>query len=155
MVDALGQVLASSLGTPGEAPGLEILANAGHSSSSDERDLVSAAQRSPEAFARIYERHVDAIYRYLRLRVGSEAEDLTQQVFLRALAALPRYQSRGLPSRPGSRIARNVAADHSRLQRRTSDALLPTLASADASPRRPLSGEVHSRTCGVISQHSR
>src|SRR6202035_1577396 len=93
----------------------------------DEAGLVRAAQERPEAFAALYERHVDRIYRYLELRVGSpDAADLTQQVFLKALASLPRYTGRGLPFAAWLfRIARNAATDHHRSSRRTPDELLP------------------------------
>jgi RNA polymerase sigma-70 factor, ECF subfamily len=93
----------------------------------DEAGLVRASQERPEAFAALYERHVDRIYRYLELRVGShDAADLTQQVFLKAFASLPRYTGRGLPFAAWLfRIARNVATDHHRSSRRTPDALLP------------------------------
>lgn len=75
--------------------------------------------READLFVRVYEAHFDAVYGYLRATLGSadEAEDATQQVFLKAYEALPRY-------RPGERplgawllrIARNHAVD--RLRRR-------------------------------------
>jgi RNA polymerase sigma-70 factor, ECF subfamily len=66
---------------------------------SDESALVAAAQRNPAAFEPLYERYVDQIYRYIFRRVGNhaEAEDLTAQTFQQALAALPKYEWRGLP----------------------------------------------------------
>jgi RNA polymerase sigma-70 factor (ECF subfamily) len=92
--------------------------------------LVRAAQERPEAFAALYERHVDAIYRYLQVRAGTdEAADLTQQVFLKAFAALPKYKARGLPfSAWLFRIARNLAADRHRSRFRTPEELLPGVA---------------------------
>jgi RNA polymerase sigma-70 factor (ECF subfamily) len=96
----------------------------------DEAALVRAAQERPEAFAALYERHVDAIYRYLQVRAGTdEAADLTQQVFLKAFAALPKYKARGLPfSAWLFRIARNLAADRHRSRFRTPEELLPGVA---------------------------
>jgi RNA polymerase sigma-70 factor (ECF subfamily) len=96
----------------------------------DEAALVRAAQERPEAFAALYERHVDAIYRYLQVRAGTdEAADLTQQVFLKAFAALPKYKARGLPfSAWLFRIARNLAADRHRSRFRTPEELLPSVA---------------------------
>lgn len=78
-----------------------------------EERLVTAAQANPRAFAPLYEQHVDRIYRYCYFRLGNSqaAEDATSEVFLKAMAALPRY-------RPGVfaawlyTIARNVVADH-------------------------------------------
>ena|ERR1035437_3373338 len=96
----------------------------------DEAALVRAAQERPEAFAALYERHVDAIYHYLQVRAGTdEAADLTQQVFLKAFAALPKYKARGLPfSAWLFRIARNLAADRHRSRFRTPEELLPGVA---------------------------
>ena len=95
----------------------------------DETALVRAALERPELFGAVYQRHVDAIYRYLQLRVGlDEAADLTQQVFLKALSALPKYQPKGAPfSAWLFRIARNLATDHHRLSHRKSDELLPDI----------------------------
>ena len=69
------------------------------STESDEIKLIEAAQANPEAFEVLYQRNLARIYRYLRTRVGSEEEasDLTQQVFLQALDALPNYRSKGVP----------------------------------------------------------
>jgi len=84
----------------------------------DEKDLVRSAQRGDrEAFARLYERHFDRVYRYLVARVGNpaEAEDLAQEVFLRALEALPRFRFRGPPfSAWVFRIAHNLVVDRYR-----------------------------------------
>jgi len=91
------------------------------SDSRSDTALVKAAQANPGAFAPLYRRHLPVIYRYLRARVPSddEAADLTQQVFLRALEALPSYQHRGLPFIAWLlRIARNTSIDASRRQRR-------------------------------------
>jgi RNA polymerase sigma-70 factor, ECF subfamily len=77
-----------------------------------ERALVEAAKLDSAAFGRIYQQYLPRIYRYLRLRLGSEddAADITQQVFLQALAALPGYREKGLPFAAWLfRIARNAA----------------------------------------------
>jgi len=52
-----------------------------------------------EAFGELYERHVGRVYRYL-LYIAKDvdvAEDLTEETFLQALAAIHRYQRRGVP----------------------------------------------------------
>jgi RNA polymerase sigma-70 factor (ECF subfamily) len=110
------------------------LAAARSAPADDEGLLVRAAQEQPEAFGRLYELHVDAVYRYLRLRTGTpDAADLTQQVFLRAFASLPKYQTRGLPfSAWLFRIARNLATDHHRRRGRNPDELLPGMVQADS-----------------------
>lgn len=86
----------------------------------DEHTLtVAAASGDRRAFAALYERHLDAIYRYcyFRLRSVAEAEDMTADVFHRALLAMPRYQ----PRRPFLAflytIARNAVIDRARAAR--------------------------------------
>lgn len=65
-----------------------------------ERRLVQQAQRgSADAFAELYREHVQVIYRYVVHRVGDPqlAEDLTGDVFTKALEGLARYQDQGRP----------------------------------------------------------
>ena len=86
----------------------------------DEAALVRAAQADPAAFGALYQRYLGRVYGYLWARTGSaeDAGDLTQQVFLQALEALPRYRERGLPFAAWLfRIARNAAANWWRRQR--------------------------------------
>jgi RNA polymerase sigma factor (sigma-70 family) len=56
--------------------------------------LIAAAQACPQAFASLYARYLDPVYRYCYRRLGSReaAEDATSQVFVQALAALSRYR---------------------------------------------------------------
>ena len=83
-----------------------------------EKELVRRAQqRDPEAFRQLYEENFNKIYRYLTLKVGNrtEAEDLTQQVFLKALESISSYKWRGMPfSSWLFRIAHNQAVDYFR-----------------------------------------
>lgn len=87
--------------------------------------MILAAQRDLAVFGPLYARYVNRIYTFLRARTGQarseDAADLTQQVFLRALAALPRYQPREDVSVAAwlFRIARNIATDWQRRQRPT------------------------------------
>lgn len=86
-----------------------------------EAELVAAARADPAAFGILYQRYLTRVYRYLRARTGSDddAADLAQQVFLRALAALPAYRERGLPFAAWLfRIARNLVIDAERARRR-------------------------------------
>lgn len=83
----------------------------------DEQALVEAAKHDTSAFGALYQLYFGRVYGYLRLRVQQEvdADDLTQQVFLQALNALPHYQSRGAPFATWLfTIARNVLADRFR-----------------------------------------
>ena len=80
----------------------------------DERQLVEAAQRDPSRFADLYERHFERVYAYAvhRVRDRDAAEDLTAEVFHKALASLPRYEWRGAPFGAWLiRIAANAVAD--------------------------------------------
>ncbi len=65
----------------------------------DEGELVAAAKRDPKEFGALYELYADRVYRYAYRRVGThhDAEDVTAQTFQQALAALPKYEWRGLP----------------------------------------------------------
>jgi len=67
---------------------------------SDELELVQrAVGHDPEAFGRLYDIHVDRVYRHIHYRVGNQqdAEDLTQQVFLKAWQSIPRYKETASP----------------------------------------------------------
>lgn len=65
-----------------------------------EKKLVAQSQQGDQdAFAVLYRNYVQAIYRYCFFRVqdSDQAEDLTADVFLRAVDGLSRYNERGLP----------------------------------------------------------
>jgi RNA polymerase sigma-70 factor, ECF subfamily len=80
--------------------------------------LVQAAKAgNATAFGELYERYRDAIYRFCLSRTGTshDAEDLTADVFVKALQSIDRWQDRGLPFAAFLyRIARNAAIDRSR-----------------------------------------
>ena len=68
--------------------------------SAEEATLVDQAIAGDrEAFGELYERHVGRVYRYLLYMAKDVhvAEDLTEETFLQALAAIHRYQRRGVP----------------------------------------------------------
>src|SRR6266581_5119604 len=77
---------------------------------------VRAAKGDPAAFGVLYDRHVSAVYRYVyyRVRDDAEAEDLTSDVFMRALKAMPRYEPRQAFLAWLYRIARNAVIDRAR-----------------------------------------
>ena len=60
----------------------------------DDARIVLCAKSDPGAFAPLYVRYFDAVYRYCYRRLGNadSAADATALVFARALAALPRYR---------------------------------------------------------------
>lgn len=91
-------------------------------SDTDERALITAAQADLRSFAALYGRYAERVYRYLRAHTTSddEAADMTQQVFLRALDALPAYRQQGAPFAAWLfQIARRVAIDASRRRKPT------------------------------------
>lgn len=92
-----------------------------------DKNLVKALKkRDPDVWAEIYEEYFPKIYRYIALRVHNtnEAEDLTEQVFLKALEASSSFTWRGAPiSSWLFRIARNRVIDHWRGDK--SDHILP------------------------------
>ncbi len=88
----------------------------------DEQGLVRRAQQHDrEAFAKLYEDYFDKIYRYIAIRIGdkAEAEDLTQQVFMKALKSISSFKWRNVPFGAWLfRIAHNQVVDHLRKKTR-------------------------------------
>lgn len=80
--------------------------------------LISRAQNGDkEAFTSLYQEYVTPVYRYTYLRVGQvdQAEDLTQEVFIRVLKNIRKYHYRGKPFLSWLfRIAHNLVIDHYR-----------------------------------------
>ena len=107
-----------------------------------EESLVERAKTDPEAFGRLYDLHFSRIYSfvYSRVRDRETAEDLTSEVFCKALGAIGRYRHSGHPfSAWLYRIAINAINDHHRASRPTQD-LDSALMVAD--PRRPVADQV-------------
>jgi RNA polymerase sigma-70 factor, ECF subfamily len=83
-------------------------------------ELVSLAQKGDsDAFASIYDTFVNSIYRYIYFRVPkADAEDLTEQVFLKAWEKIKQYK----PAQKGFsawifRIAHNLVVDTYRFKK--------------------------------------
>src|ERR1700716_4648500 len=77
---------------------------------------VRASKGHPSAFGTLYDRHISAVYRYVyyRVRDDAEAEDLTSEVFMKALRAIPRHEPRQAFLAWLYRIARNAVIDRAR-----------------------------------------
>jgi RNA polymerase sigma-70 factor (ECF subfamily) len=83
--------------------------------------LQRARRGDPDAVGELYRRYARAVYRYAFYRLGDpeRAEDVTADVFVRALEALPRFRERGVPfSAWLYRIAAARVADEFRRRRR-------------------------------------
>ena len=84
----------------------------------NEESLVRRAQQhDQDAFAQLYEEYFDKIYRYIAFKIGNktEAEDMTQRVFLNAIKSISSFRWRGIPfSAWLFRIAHNQVVDYLR-----------------------------------------
>jgi RNA polymerase sigma-70 factor (ECF subfamily) len=88
-----------------------------HREDAQERLLVEAAQTDPAKFVDLYELHFERIYGFIARRVRNRdtAEDLTSEVFHKALANLGKYEWRGDPFAAWLfRIAANAVADQAK-----------------------------------------
>jgi RNA polymerase sigma-70 factor (ECF subfamily) len=87
----------------------------------EESIVRRAQQRDPAALTQLYEENFDKIYRYIVLKIGdrTEAEDMTQQVFLNALKSISSFRWQGMPfSAWLFRIAHNQVVDYYRKKSR-------------------------------------
>ena len=86
------------------------------------RRLVERAQNGDrQALEELYLMHFDRIYSYLQMTVGNrhDAEDLTNQTFVKMLERIETFEWRKVPiSAWLFRIAHNLAMDHFRAHRR-------------------------------------
>jgi RNA polymerase sigma-70 factor (ECF subfamily) len=86
------------------------------SSDGEEARLVEGARAlGEEAWAEIYRRHAQQVYGYIYFRLGDQhtAEDLTADVFVKAIAGIKSYAYRGTPLLAWLyRIAHNVTVDY-------------------------------------------
>jgi RNA polymerase sigma-70 factor (ECF subfamily) len=94
----------------------------------DPADLTRLVERAKggdsQAFGALYDRFQPEILRYLthRTRDPEAAEDLTQQVFLKAWQAIPRFEQRGVPFKAWLyRMAHNQMVDHFRTRKPTTE----------------------------------
>jgi RNA polymerase sigma-70 factor (ECF subfamily) len=103
---------------PSNRPGTAVL-----SDSALVRRAVSRAQEGDrEAFHFLYVRYADDVLRYVRgfVKDFHEAEDITQNVFMKLIKVIGKYEPREVPFAAWIlRVARNVALDHLRSRRLT------------------------------------
>lgn len=94
------------------------LGNVQNFSTQEDANLVNAVRKGhTQAFAVLYDRYFDAIYRYVYFRVADErdAEDLTQKIFLNLLEAIRTQRSVINELKPYLyRSAHNTVIDHYR-----------------------------------------
>ena len=87
----------------------------------NEAELAQRASKHDQAaFAELYNAYVEKIYKYIYYKVGNapDAEDLCEQVFLKAWEAIGRYTWCGYPfSSWLYKLAHNVVVDHYRTRR--------------------------------------
>ena len=93
--------------------------------SSDQHDnelVARASQGDRDAFGDLYERYLDAIFRYIYYRVNhqQDAEDLTELVFLKAWQNIAScYEKKATFKSWVYRIAHNSIIDHYRTRKET------------------------------------
>ena len=126
----------------------------------DEEGLVQRAkQHDQEAFARLYDEYFDKIYRYVALKIGdkTEAEDMTQQVFLKALQSISSFKWKGVPfSAWLYRIAHNQVVDYLRKKKRRPATLMDeSLVSSDSENNPQLIAERNIDTERLLSATQR
>jgi RNA polymerase sigma-70 factor (ECF subfamily) len=86
---------------------------------SEEYLVQQAVNGNQAAFTQLYNQNFDRIHRYIYIKVRdrAEAEDLTQDVFIRALESIGTYKWRDLPFAAWLfKIAHNRVIDHVRKQ---------------------------------------
>jgi len=63
-----------------------------------ERELLVLAKKSEQAFGELYQRNFDKVFRFTFKRLGgneSLSNDITQQTFIKAFAAIEKYEDKG------------------------------------------------------------
>jgi RNA polymerase sigma-70 factor (ECF subfamily) len=82
---------------------------------SEDSELIRIAQEGEsEAFGELYQRNAQIVFRFIYANLNNrlDAEDLTEEVFLRAWRSLSKYRQKGVPFLAYLfKIARNVLID--------------------------------------------
>jgi RNA polymerase sigma factor (sigma-70 family) len=87
---------------------------------STDAEAIAASLSEPREFVAVFDRHFDAVHRYLRRRVGKEiADDLASETFAQAFEHRKRYDRRRPDARPWLYgIAHNLLRHHYRDEER-------------------------------------
>ncbi len=94
----------------------------------DDQLIALAAGGDRQAFGELYERYALRVFRHAQFLTGDPvlAEDVTAQVFLKALEAIPRYESRGVPFVAWLlRITCNMVINHRKSAKNNGHAQIP------------------------------
>lgn len=112
---------------------------------SEEAGILMAARSGDRAaFSRLYERHAPMVHAVLLARVGrGEAEDLVQEVFLKAMSKLEAVRDQEAVGPWLAAIARNLAIDAGRARARAAELrLVGSEPAAEPAPDGPSVDEV-------------
>jgi RNA polymerase sigma-70 factor (TIGR02952 family) len=115
----------------------------------NELALVARATAEPAAFAAIYDHYFPRVYNYVRYRVrdAETADDVTAQVFERALVRIGSYRPERAPFVAWLfGIARNAVNDHLRAKRRRRWLSLEVLRDRASAEPQPEEVAIHSET---------
>lgn len=88
----------------------------------DVQILRKAQDGDTEAYGELYDRYAKVIFRFLYAHLNDrlDAEDLTEEVFLRVWRSLPNFREQGVPFVAYLyHVARNVMIDHHRRSKRS------------------------------------
>ncbi|MBC8264658.1 MAG: sigma-70 family RNA polymerase sigma factor [Anaerolineales bacterium] len=130
-------------------------------SGKEEQYLIKRAKEcDPSAFAALYERYHQDIYNYIYYRTASEpvAEDLTSDVFLKALESIDSFTFRGIPfSAWLFRIAKNMMSEYFRGKAKTiettfEEETLPSEGQADDALEAKLTQQRLARAIGDLTE---
>src|SRR5512138_891545 len=111
----------------------------------DEQLIKQVKNGDAEAFGVLYEQYAEVIFRYVYSHLESrlDAEDLTEEIFVRAWRALPKYDDRGLPfSAFLFRVARNSLIDYYRQRKVVQSIEDVELQSKEAGPEETVEGRI-------------
>ena len=128
-------------------------ARLGKADETEERRLIEAAQQDRACFGAVYERYFELVYGYVARRVRDRAvtEDLTSEVFRKALANIDRFKWTGAPFGAWLvRIASNLIADRAKREAKSGVRVDEPSDTSSASESQQVQLEVAERRARVI-----